>query len=159
MQFYQQPPLQPGYLSPPEAQHGGFSQQQQQSGVDPWAHEPPLLEELGIDFSDIAKKTMAILNPKAAAPVFPSDDSDLAGPLVYCLGLGAFLLLQGKMAFGYIYGFGVLGSFLLYLLFNLMLQHESISLDRVFTIMGYSLAPLLVLAFLSIFFTFKSVSR
>lgn len=135
MQYYQQPPLQPGYLSPPDQQQVGVASFGS-SANDPWAHEPPLLEELGINFSDILLKTKAILNPKAPAPVFPSDDSDLAGPLVYCLALGSFLLLQGKMAFGYIYGFGVLGSVLLYMLFNLMLQHESINLDRVFTIMG-----------------------
>jgi hypothetical protein len=70
-------------------------------------NEPPLLEELGINFEHIRLKTLAVLNPLASAT--SADviaDQDLAGPLVFCLLFGAALLLHGKVHFGYIYGIG-----------------------------------------------------
>ena len=33
-----------------------------------------------------------------------SGDSDLAGPLCFCLAFGSFLMLSGKLHFNYIYG-------------------------------------------------------
>jgi hypothetical protein len=47
-------------------------------------------------------------------------DTDMAGPLMFALVLGVCLLLSGKLHFGYIYGFGLLGCAALYLLVNLM---------------------------------------
>lgn len=44
----------------------------------------------------------------------------MAGPLMFALVLGVCLLLSGKLHFGYIYGFGLLGCAALYLLVNLM---------------------------------------
>lgn len=41
-------------------------------------------------------------------------DSDLTGPILYCLLLGLFMLLAGKANFGYIYGFSVTCSLLLH---------------------------------------------
>ena len=41
-------------------------------------------------------------------------DTDLAGPLVFCLAFGSFLLLAGKLQFGAIYGVGLLGCVALY---------------------------------------------
>ena len=43
------------------------------------------------------------------------DDTDLAGPLVFVIVLGIFLLMSGKAHFGYIYAFGGLGCVSLYL--------------------------------------------
>lgn len=47
-------------------------------------------------------------------------DADMAGPLVFALILGFALLMAGKLHFGYIYGFGMVGSLAVYLLVNLM---------------------------------------
>ncbi len=66
--------------------------------------EPPLLEELGINFKDIWSKTLAVSIPFRAMPTVHEEDADLAGPLVFCLLLGTCLLLTGKVHFGYIYG-------------------------------------------------------
>lgn len=56
--------------------------------------EPPLLEELGINFQHIWQKTLAVLIPfrKNDADLHVNDD-DLAGPLIFCVLLGFFLLL------------------------------------------------------------------
>lgn len=47
-------------------------------------------------------------------------DADLAGPLVFCLGLGLVLLLKGKASFGAIYGCGAIGCGGMYIVLNLM---------------------------------------
>lgn len=44
----------------------------------------------------------------------------MAGPLMFALVLGFALLMAGKLHFGYIYGFGMVGSLAVYLLVNLM---------------------------------------
>lgn len=80
------------------------------SDGDPFADEAPLLEELGINFDQIMEKTLAVINPLKSTQPDILRDSDLAGPLVFCLAFGCFLLLSGKVSFGYIYGIGVCGE-------------------------------------------------
>ena len=48
------------------------------------------------------------------------DDSDLFGPIIFCLLFGTFLLLSGKVHFGYIYGLAAIGSVSLHFIFSLM---------------------------------------
>lgn len=48
------------------------------------------------------------------------DDSDLAGPILFFLLFGTFLLLSGKVHFGYIYGLALLGSTSLHWILALM---------------------------------------
>jgi hypothetical protein len=68
-------------------------------------NEPPLLEELGVNIPHILSKTKAVLNPLAKSNDDGiMEDTDLAGPLCFCLLLGLALLLTGKVHFGYIYG-------------------------------------------------------
>jgi len=55
--------------------------------------EPPLLEELGINLSHIRMKTLSVLNPFSSVSADIIGDSDLAGPLMFCMALGSFLLL------------------------------------------------------------------
>ena len=112
--------------------------------------EPPLLEELGINFSEIWSRTLAVSIPFRPMPTMAEDDSDLAGPLVFCLLLGTCLLMNGKVHFGYIYGFGVVGCLLMYVILNLM-SEEAISVDRTMSILGYSILPIVLLAVFSIF--------
>lgn len=45
--------------------------------------EPPLLEELGVNWSHIQAKTLAVLNPFRRIDQHLMDDSDLAGPLLF----------------------------------------------------------------------------
>ena len=49
-------------------------------------------------------KTQAVMYPTKQLSEHILDDTDLAGPLCFCLLLGACLLLSGKVHFGYIYG-------------------------------------------------------
>ena len=52
------------------------------------------------------------------------DDSDLFGPIIFCLLFGTFLLLAGKVHFGYIYGLAAIGSVSLHVVFSLMSNPE-----------------------------------
>ena len=71
------------------------------------------------------------------------DDSDVAGPIIFCLLFGTFLLLSGKVHFGYIYGVAVLGCISLYQLLDLMSPPtHSLSLIRSTSVLGYCLLPL-----------------
>ncbi|KAM5346225.1 hypothetical protein ACJ41O_009230 [Fusarium nematophilum] len=82
--------------------------------------EPPLLEELGVNFGHIQAKTLAVLNPFRRMDSHIMDDSDLAGPLIFFLLFGFILLFSGKVHFGYIYGLAALGSVTLHLILSLM---------------------------------------
>ena len=55
------------------------------AGAEDYENEPPLLEELGINAEHILQKTLAVLNPFRATRPEVAGDSDLAGPLVFCL--------------------------------------------------------------------------
>jgi len=87
-----------------------------------YSMEPPLLEELGINFRHIGEKTKTVLMPMRSMDEHIMDDADLAGPLFFLLCFGIFLLLTGKVHFGYIYGFGVSGCLAMYLVLNLLVS-------------------------------------
>jgi hypothetical protein len=114
-----------------------------------YENEPPLLEELGINPGHILNKSAAVLTPFSARSrdTHLMDDSDLAGPLVFCLILGMVLLLRGKMHFGAIYGVGTVGCGGMYLLLNLMVpqSHAGVDLSRTVSVLGYGLLPLVLL--------------
>ena len=67
-----------------------------------------MLEELGIDMRRILSKTVAVINPfkKVNNEVMTAQDSDLAGPVIFAISLGALLMFQGKLQFGYVFGLG-----------------------------------------------------
>lgn len=50
------------------------------------------LIELGINFSHIQAKSLAVLNPLRRVDERIMDDADLAGPLLFVLCFGTFLL-------------------------------------------------------------------
>jgi hypothetical protein len=56
-----------------------------------------------------------------------------------------FVFCSLQVHFGYIYGFGVVGCLLMYVILNLMAD-EAISVDRTMSILGYSLLPIVLLA-------------
>lgn len=62
-------------------------------GTEGYDGEPPLLEELGVNFHHIQTKTLTVLNPLARIDQHIMDDADLAGPLLFCGLFGTFLLL------------------------------------------------------------------
>jgi hypothetical protein len=127
------------------------------SSDDPYADEPPLLEELGINFDQITEKTLAVVNPLRSTDANILQDSDLAGPLVFCLAFGVFLLLSGKVSFGYIYGIGLLGCLSMYSLLNLMAPPEvPLSVACTVSVLGYCLLPMVLLSGVSVLISLKS---
>ncbi len=114
-------------------------------------NEPPLLEELGVNFPHIYSKSRAVLFPfgkhaKSLESGFIENDADLAGPLAFALGLGGELLLSGKLHFGYVYGFGVSGCVAMTFLLNLLNPNGAVSMWTVISILGYALLPVNLLA-------------
>lgn len=61
-----------------------------------------------------------MLNPLARIDQHIMDDSDLAGPILFFLLFGTFLLISGKVHFGFIYGLALLGSTSLHVILSLM---------------------------------------
>lgn len=112
------------------------------SGLKP---EPPLLEELGINFKHVQTKGLTVLNPFKAVDKHIMDDTDLAGPLIFCLAFGAFLLLAGKLQFGYVYGLSFTGGSSIYLLLNLMSDY-GVSFSQTASVLGYCLLPMVILS-------------
>jgi hypothetical protein len=116
----------------------------------------PLLEELGINFDHIFRKTLIVLFPNRRISEDIADDTDLAGPLCFALILGSCLLLKGKVHFGYIYGFSVFGS----LAFNTvlgLLHHKQLSFWLTASVLGYCLLPVTFLAALSVILSMRGV--
>lgn len=93
------------------------------------------------------------------------DDSDLAGPIIFFLLFGTFLLFSGKLHFGYIYGLALLGSILLHLILSLMSPplesspssaindhsnptsshlSSTLTFPRSVSVLGYCLLPLVI---------------
>lgn len=117
---------------------------------DPYANEPPLLEELEINLDQIMQKTWAVLTFKNL-----NDhrnilhEPDLAGPVAFLLTFGFLLLLTGKIQFGYIYGLGTLGCLIIYFVVYLI-SSKSISFMCTVSVLGYCLLPMVILSGLSI---------
>jgi len=130
----------------PPATSGGGIPGAYSNGFD---DEPPLLEELGINFDHIYQKTFAVLNPFRKPDSGIIKETDLTGPLCFCLALGATLLLGGKVSFGYIYGIGGCGVVALYLLLNIM-SEDGVGIGCVASVVGYCILPMVFLSSMSI---------
>lgn len=121
-----------------------------------YAHEPPLLEEIGINFDHIFTKTKIVLTPTNGNNVFSQEilnDSDFAGPLLFFMLFGLFLLLAGKAHFGYIYGVALFGTLSLHYLSKLMASNNNHRLQFFTTasILGYCFLPLCFLTLIGVF--------
>ncbi|KAJ0177801.1 hypothetical protein K1T71_006674 [Dendrolimus kikuchii] len=120
--------------------------------------EPPLLDELEIYPDRILEKTLAVLNPfhgqsKADDANFLLRDTDIAGPIAFCLALAVCLFLSGNKAhFGYVYGLSVMSVILMYFLLSLMSRTEGVfTILSVASVLGYCMLPMVALAGLGIF--------
>ncbi|KAJ7346697.1 Yip1-domain-containing protein [Mycena albidolilacea] len=118
-------------------------------GTGGFEGEPPLLEELGINFSHIRSKSLTVLNPLSRVDEHIMDDADLAGPVFVCFCFATCLLFSGKSNFGYVYGVGLLGSVSIYTLLNLM-SEQGIDAYRVASVLGYCLLPLVGVGAISV---------
>jgi hypothetical protein len=70
-------------------------------------------------------QTLAVLNPFRPIDGHIMDDSDLAGPILFFLLFGTFLLFSGQIHFGYVYGLALLGSTSLHVILSLMSPVQS----------------------------------
>lgn len=124
-------------------------------GTGGYPDEPSLMEELEINLPHIWGKSMTVLNPVHRyssgnqRDAHMMDDTDLAGPLLFCFVFGILLFLAGKSHFGYIYGVALLGSLSIYFLLNAM-SEDGIDAYRVMSVLGYCLLPLNGLAALGV---------
>lgn len=141
----------------------GYGGQQGTLGASPgydeddYANEPPLLEELGINFDQIFRKTKLILHPLEGR--FQSDmmdHSDMAGPIVFCCVMGLLLMLSGKLAMGSIYGLSITGALGLWSLLALMTD-LTVDFWRVTSVLGYGLLPILPLSALGVVLDLRGV--
>ncbi|XP_043917331.1 protein YIPF7 isoform X2 [Protopterus annectens] len=118
--------------------------------------ELPLLDELGINFSHIWQKTLTVLNPMKPADGSIMNESDLTGPMIFCLALGATLLLSGKVHFGYVYEISAVGCLGIYCLLNLMSVTE-VSCGCVASVLGYCLLPMVLLSSSAVIFSLQGI--
>ncbi|NXM11161.1 YIPF5 protein, partial [Ploceus nigricollis] len=118
--------------------------------------EPPLLEELGINFDHIWQKTLTVLHPLKVADGTIMNETDLAGPMVFCLAFGATLLLAGKIQFGYVYGISAIGCLGMFCLLNLM-SMTGVSFGCVASVLGYCLLPMILLSSFAIVFSLQGM--
>jgi hypothetical protein len=125
-------------------------------GSPEWEDEPPLLEELGIHPDHILQKTLNVLNPMMTTEAAIAGDSDLAGPIVFALAFGSFIMFSGKLYFNYIYGIGLLGCLAMYALLNLM-SLSGVSFVCVVSVLGYCLLPLVGLSGISVLFSLSGL--
>ncbi|XP_071069371.1 protein YIPF7 [Dasypus novemcinctus] len=110
--------------------------------------------ELGINFDHIWQKTLTVLNPLKPADGSIMNETDLTGPILFCMALGANLLLAGKVQFGYVYGMSAIGCLGIHALLNLM-SSSGVSYGCVASVLGYCLLPMVILSSCAIFFSLQ----
>jgi hypothetical protein len=121
--------------------------------------EPPLLEELGVDFSQIARRAKSAMNPLPSrkATRETSKDDDLAGPLIVFGMIATLHALQGKLHYGYILGWSAIASGLTCWLLNQLTAQsnndagENLSLSRTASVIGYNATSILFLSVVKAF--------
>ncbi|XP_077157958.1 protein YIPF7 isoform X2 [Paroedura picta] len=155
----------PGTLSSPQPYTGQIFQPARSSEFpsdstypDSFDEEPPLLEELGINFDHIWQKTLTVLNPMKPADGSIMNETDLTGPMIFCLALGGTLLLAGKVHFGYVYGMSTIGCIAIHALLNLM-SIASVSYGCVASVLGYCLLPMVILSSYAVIFSLQGAGH
>ncbi|GAB1289706.1 Protein YIPF7 [Apodemus speciosus] len=112
--------------------------------------------ELGINFDHIWQKTLTVLNPMKPADGSIMNETDLTGPILFCVALGATLLMAGKAQFGYIYGMSAIGCLGIHALLNLM-SSSGVSYGCVASVLGYCLLPMVILSSCAVFFSLQNI--
>lgn len=108
--------------------------------------DPPLLKELGIDFSLIKTESLLpikVLSRDALPAITPSD---ITGPFTLVVLFTFSLILHGKIHFGYIYIVSLFSLAAVYFLLNLLSPH-GVPLVLCCSILGYSFVPVLFFSF------------
>lgn len=151
-------PFMEGVLDPSMEQQttGQFYQPAMPSGTDFSEEEPPLLEELGINFDHIWQKALTVLNPFKPADGSIMNETDLTGPIVFCIALGFTLMMAGKAHFGYVYGTSATACIGMYILLSLM-SSLAVSFGCVASVLGYCLLPIVALSAFAVFYSLQGI--
>ncbi|ODQ66696.1 Yip1-domain-containing protein [Nadsonia fulvescens var. elongata DSM 6958] len=120
--------------------------------------ELSLFKELDVNLEQIVTKSLIVLRPFSCVNRNIMNDSDLAGPLIFCLLFGISLLLSGRLHFGFVYGLAVLGSIGLHLILKMMSSNDSIDFLRTASVLGYCLLPLVLTSTIAIFINIDNLS-
>ncbi|CAK0785761.1 hypothetical protein CVIRNUC_008972 [Coccomyxa viridis] len=116
--------------------------------------EQPLLEELGIDLQGILKRSIAILMHRLRSKSLM--DLDMGGPLLFTTLLSAVHLLTGKLHFGVVLGWSVVGSAAVWFVVSNLAgpgAHHQGGPPGIYDcccLLGYCMLPMLAHALLSI---------
>jgi hypothetical protein len=109
------------------------------------------MAELGINFTQISRKMLTVVNPFRRV-MHLHEDADLAGPFIFCILFGVCQILAGKLHFGVILGWTSLASLYMYMVLNLLVgRYGSLDLYHCGSLVGYSLLPMVIFSLLSIF--------
>lgn len=82
----------------------------------------------------------------------------MTGPIFVAILFGLSFLLRGRVEFGNIYGFGLTGCVGLFFIINLLSKRgQYVELYSCMSILGYSLLPFCILAYIPIFIEMKNV--
>ncbi|XP_029986643.1 protein YIPF5-like [Sphaeramia orbicularis] len=125
-----------------------------EGGPQAYEEEPPLLEELGVNFDHIWQKTLTVLNVFKPADGSIMNETDLTGPIVFCIALGVTLMMAGKAHFGYVYGISAAACVGMYVLLSLM-SATRVSSGCVASVLGYCLLPMVVLSVYAVVFSLQ----
>ncbi|XP_070835758.1 protein YIPF7-like [Chaetodon trifascialis] len=126
------------------------------TGTDYLEEEPPLLEELGINLDHIWQKALTVLNPFKPADGSIMNETDLTGPIIFCIALGVTLMMAGKAHFGYVYGTSATACTGMYILLSLM-SPLNVSYGCVASVLGYCLLPMVVLSAFAVFHSLQGI--
>ncbi|XP_047201241.1 protein YIPF5-like [Girardinichthys multiradiatus] len=118
--------------------------------------EPPLLVELGIDFDHMWQKTLTVLNPLKPADGSIMNETDLTGPILFCIALGVTLMMAGKVHFGYVYGISAIACIGMYILLSLM-SSLAVSYGCVASVLGYCLLPMVALSAFAVVYSLQGI--
>lgn len=105
--------------------------------------DPPLLQELGIEFSSIRRDILRIF---FLAKPHEKSGNDLTGPLLFLSLFSLILMVRGRVHLTYMYLMFSL-SFLFIFLLNRVLHSSSLSFLSVMNILGYAFAPTVIFSF------------
>ncbi|XP_004082469.1 protein YIPF5-like [Oryzias latipes] len=118
--------------------------------------EPPLLVELGVDFDHMWQKTLTVLNPFMPADGSIMNETDLTGPILFCVALGCALMMAGKVHFGFVYGISATGCVGMFVLLSLM-SSLAVSHGCVASVLGYCLLPIVGLSVFAVFHSLQGI--
>ncbi|XP_044230646.1 protein YIPF7-like isoform X2 [Thunnus albacares] len=99
------------------------------------------------------KRSLLFLRPADGSIM---NETDLTGPILFCIALGVTLMMAGKAQFGYVYGISATACIGMYILLSLM-SSLSVSYGCVASVLGYCLLPMVALSAFAVFYSLQGV--